>query len=126
LVCYRCDVDRLLTREPALGPGEIEERLDQALLLLTAGDYALAHRAPCDFVRVRISECCFCECELKRDRRAQLVRNVRGEGIRLVGRVRPWVSRASRLAAILEAGRVPGRRSVVLVGGLEHSLDSGI
>jgi hypothetical protein len=49
-------------REPALATGEIEECLDQALLLLAAGHDAVAHRAQCDRVGVRIGESRFGYC----------------------------------------------------------------
>jgi hypothetical protein len=78
-VCYRCDVDRRLAFEPALTEREIEERVDQALLLLAAGDDVLAHLAQCERVHVRIGERCLGQCELKRHLRAQFVRNERGE-----------------------------------------------
>lgn len=71
-------------REPVVAEGEIAERLDQAVLLLTAGVDALAQHAQCNRVRVRIGERRFCRCELKRDRRVQLVHNARGEAIRPV------------------------------------------
>ena len=84
----RCDVDRLVTREPALADGEIEERLDQALLLLAAGDYLLAHRAQRGRVRVRIGERQLHQRELERDRSAELVRDIGDKALPTLERLR--------------------------------------
>ena len=86
MVRDRCDIDRLVTPDPAPAAGEIEERLDQPLQLITARQHLLAHRAQRHRVRVRISERDLDQHALKRDRRAELVRDMSGKPFPIIER----------------------------------------
>ena len=89
--------------EPALAPGQRQQRLDQPLLLLAGGEHAPARLAQRLDRRVGVAERDLDERALERDRRPQLVRRVRDEpALGLERRLEPAEQPVERVAELLE------------------------
>jgi hypothetical protein len=100
----RGDIDRLVTPGPAPAAGEIEERLDQALQLITARQHVLSDRAQRRRVRVRIGERYLDQRALKGDRPAELVRDLGGKPFPIIKLWRVFGRTARRPRAAVRTG----------------------